>query len=139
MFLLFFIIYPQYLLILRESAMVNPHLWALPSFTIENMYLETTFNRWEWYVRKDGTRISSSVFPFYYFITWPWAPLDGFLSTDCIVLSLFLRMWSMIKQKFRNASSTIFRIAPASILLELPSNFFGHPCSYNSFPPLSTV
>ena len=48
-------------------------------------------------------------------------------------------MTSMIKQQWRNASSTIFRIASASILLELPSNFFGKSCYSDSSPLLSLV
>ena len=79
--------------------------------------------------RKDGLGISSWSFPFDDLRTWPQSPLDGCLSTACIVLSSLLTMTSMTKKRFEKASSTIFRIAEASILFEIPSKFFGHSCS----------
>ena len=54
------------------------------------MCLETTFKIWERSARKDGTGIYSSNFTFGDFRTWPRAPIDGCLSTSCILLSLLL-------------------------------------------------
>ena len=125
-FLLFFIIYSQSFLILRASYLLRPHLWSLTQLTMENMCLSTTFTQWEGSTSNDGTGISSSSFPFDDLRTLPRAPIDGCLSAANIVLSLLLKMTSMIKQQCQYACSTIFRIAPSSILLELHSKFFRH-------------
>ena len=45
LFILFFIIYLQYFLSLRASAVVHPHCWDLPLLTMENIFLTTTFKR----------------------------------------------------------------------------------------------
>ena len=122
---------------IREYVLVHPHRCALEYFTMENMCLSETFTRWEGYVNNYGTGISSSSFSLNDFRTWPWTPLDGWFRTVRIVLLSSLTMTSMIKQRWRNASSTIFRIASASILLELPSKFFGKSCYSDSSPLLS--
>ena len=57
--LLLFIIYHQSFLIMRTSALLHPHHWALPLLTMENMCLATTFTLWEGYARNNGTGISS--------------------------------------------------------------------------------
>ena len=54
---------------------------------------------------------------------------------DYVVLPSSLKMISMMKQRQRNASSTIFIIELSPILLELPSKFFGHSC-YSYYSPL---
>ena len=97
--LLFFIMYPQYFLIRRASGLVHPHRISLLLLTTEKMCFATNFMRWEGSARKDGLGISSWSFTFYELRTWPWAPLDGCLSTDCIVLSSLLTMISMIKKR----------------------------------------
>ena len=139
LFLLFFIIYPQYFLGLIASPLVHPHCWYSPSLTMENMCLETTFMWCEGSTGKDGTGISLSSFIFSDFITWPWALIYGWFITALIFLLSSLTMKSMIKQQPQNSSSTIFRIAVASIRLELPSNFFGHSCYSDYYPLLSTA
>ena len=58
-FLFFFIIYPQFLLILRSSTLVHLHRWSLLSLTTENMCLAANFTWWEGSGRKDDTGISS--------------------------------------------------------------------------------
>ena len=73
------------------------------------------------------------------FRTFPRTHMDGCLSTARIFLSLSLTMASMIKKQLYNASSTIFNIAEASILFELPSKFFGHSCYYDSCPLFSAA
>ena len=85
---------------------------------------------WDWYF--------FIKFTFDGFRTWPRAPIHGLLGTVCIVLSSLLTMTSIITHKWRNASSNIFRTAPASILLELTSKFFGKSC-YSTCYPILTV
>ena len=88
--LFFFIMYPQYFLSRRASALVHPHRRSLLSLTMENMCFATTFTRWEGSARKDGSEISVWSFPFGDLRTWPRATLDGCLSTARIVISLSL-------------------------------------------------
>ena len=97
--LLFFIMYLQYLLIWRASALVHPHRWSLLLLTMENMCFATTFTQWEGSARKDSSEISSSSFTLYDFRTWPWAPFYEWLSTARIVLSSLLKMTAMIKNQ----------------------------------------
>ena len=99
--LLFFIMHPQYFLSKRASALVHPHCWAILLLTIENMCLATNFTRWEGYIRKDVSGVSSSSFPLGDLKTWTWATLDEFLSTTHIVLSSLLIMTSMTKSDYR--------------------------------------
>ena len=96
--------------------------------------IRKTLTRWEVSARRDGSRISSSSFTFYDFITWYRAPLDGWFSTARIFLSSSLMMTSMVKKQLYNASSTIFRIEEASILFELPSKFFWNSYYSGSSP-----
>ena len=87
-FPLFFIMYPQSFLILRASALVHPHCWALSLLTIEKMCLSTNFMRWEGSAINDGSDISSSSFPLGVFRTWPQTTIKGCLSTARIVIPL---------------------------------------------------
>ena len=132
--LLFFIMYPQYLLIRRASPLVQPHWWALLLFIMENICLATTFTQWETSARKDRFIIYSSSFTLDDFRTWPREPLDECLNTTLMMPSLSLMMTSMIKKILYNALSNIFIIAEASIIFELLSKFFGISCYSDSSP-----
>ena len=81
LFLLLFIIYPQYLLSWMESNLEHPHWYALPFFKLEKTCLSTTLSIWEVYVRNDGTEISSSSFLFDDLGTCPRAPFDWWFIT----------------------------------------------------------
>ena len=137
LFILFFIMYLQYFLIWRAYDFVYPHHWALPLFTMENMRLSKTLTQWEGSARKDDTGVYSSIFSLGDFRTLPWATIDGCFITSCIVLSSSLTMASIIRQRWRNVSSTIFIIASDSILLETPLKFFGKSCSSAYYTLLS--
>ena len=132
--LFFFIVHTQYFLSRVESDFLHPHHLDLISLTLENICLSTTFTRWEKSERKYSSGISPWSFTLNVFRTWPQAPVDGCLSTYCIVLSSSLMVTSMIKKRLYNASSIIFIIAEASIVFELPSRFFGNSCSSDSSP-----
>ena len=136
LFLLYFIIYSYYFLSMRSSELLHPHHRAIPSLSMENMWLATIFTGSS---RKDGTGIFLSIFSFDDFITLPWAPIHVCLIKAQIVMMFFLAMKSMIKQQWHNAYSTIFIIAPSSILLDLPSKCFGHSCYSVSSPLLSAA
>ena len=56
--LFFFIMYPQYVLSRRASALVHPHRRSLLSLTMEKMSFATTFTQWEGSARKYGSGIS---------------------------------------------------------------------------------
>ena len=131
---LLFIVHTQYFLSRVKSDLLRPHHFDLLSLTLENICLSTTFTRWEKAARKYSSGISPWSFTLGVVRTWPQAPVDGCLSTYCIVLSSSLTVTSMIKKLLYNASSTIFRIAEASIVFELTSKFFGHSCSSDSSP-----
>ena len=130
-FLFFFIMYPKSFLSQRASALVYLHHRSLLFLTMEKMCFATTFTQWEGSARKDGLGVSVWSFPFHDLRTWPRAPLDGCLSTSRIVLSLSLTMTSMIKKRFKKASSTIFRIAyhVPPICFEPEGICFGAPAS----------
>ena len=81
----------------------------------------------------------SSSFHFDDLSTCPRAPLDICLSTSNNVLSLSINIKSMIKQWWRIAYYTIFMIPSASILLEIPSKFFGWLCSPVYFPLINSI
>ena len=89
---------PPIFLSRRASDLVHPYRRSLFSLSVEKMCFATTFTPWEGSARKYGSGISVWSFPFDDLRTWPWAPLDGCLSTACIVLSLPLTMKSMIKK-----------------------------------------
>ena len=70
LFAIFFIVYPQYFLSRRASALVHPHRWSLILLEMEKMFLATTFTWWEVYSRKYGFGISSSSFTLHDLRTW---------------------------------------------------------------------
>ena len=124
-YLFFFIMYLQSFLSQRVNVLVHPYLWSLLFLMMVNMCLSTTFKQWEGYARNDGSGVYSSSFTSDDFITWPRAPLDGYLSTARIVLSSLLIMTSITKNRLYNASSTIYRIAEYSIILRFHRSYLG--------------
>ena len=133
LFLLFFIIYPQNFLSRISYPLLYPHWWFLPSLTMENMWLVTTFTKWEVSARKDGTGIYHQVF----LLMTSQLDLGHLLMNDWAHIPLFYHcqlQWKKWLKKLSIASSTIFRIALSSIILELPSKFFGNICSSDFLP-----
>ena len=120
--------HPRSFLSHRGSNLVHPYCWYLPLLKMENMFLETTFTQWEVSESNNGDGISSQCFPLDKFRTWYWAPLYGFLSTARIFHPSSLTMKSTKKQRWSNASSAIFIIESASMILELSLKFFGESC-----------
>ena len=100
---------------------------------MENVWLDTTFTRWEGSARKDGSGISSSSFPSDDFRTWPRALLDGCLSTTLVVLSSLLTITSMIKYIIECILYHLQNCRSLHIF-ELPSKSFG-----KSFPSASST
>ena len=125
MFLFFFFICPnnswynEHLILCIHIAETN-HSSKCKIYTLEKPSCNGGLSS-----RKSITVILSSSFPLEDFRNWPWAPLDGWLSTTCIVLSLSLSITSTTKHWWQNASYTIFRISSASILLEIDQSYFG--------------